>query len=113
LMDTGLIPGVDNIHTFELNESELSVGIKTAVFDSLYTNQASKNIFALGKISEDPFFGNLTAGVYLQFAPPEDEYSFEGFTLDSAFVSLVYARRSYGDTMSASANAQSYAVYRV
>lgn len=113
LMDTGLIPGVDNIHTFELDESQLSVGIATGVFDSLYTNQASKNIFALGKISEDPFFSNLTTGVYIQFAPPENDYNFEGFTLDSAFVSLVYARRSYGDTMSASGNVQQYAAYRL
>lgn len=112
-MDTGLIPGVDNIHTFELKENDLSIGLRTAVFDSLHTNLPSKNIIALGKISEDPFFSDLTAGVYMQFAPPEDGYSFEGFTLDSAFVSLVYARRSYGDTMSATANAQRYAVYRV
>lgn len=114
-----LIPVVDNIHTFNLPADSLAITLSSALFDSVSTNTYTPNqspIIGIGKIQFDPFFGNLSEGLYIQFVPPNDFHSFPSlslFTFDSAVIALPYSGFSYGDTSMAASNFQGYKVYRV
>jgi len=116
---TDMIPDIDNIHTFGLSADSLDISLQTAILDSLRTNlfnSSSAPIAALGLISDDPFFGKLTAGLYLQVVPPTSSFSFPSastYTFDSAVLALPYSGTSYGDTTNPSGNMQSYEVYRI
>ncbi|HET8573732.1 MAG TPA: DUF4270 family protein [Edaphocola sp.] len=116
---TDMIPAVDNIHTFRLSSDSLDISMQTAVLDSVRTNlysSTSSPVVALGLISADPFFGKLTAGLYLQVVPPVASFSFPSsatYTFDSAVLALPYAGVSFGDTTNPAANVQSFEVYRV
>lgn len=116
---TNLIPEIDNVHTFGLSADSLAVSLQTAVLDSVRTNlynSKSSPIAALGLISDDPFFGKLTASLYLQVVPPTGSFSFPSpatYTFDSAVLALPYSGISYGDTTNPSGNVQSYEVYRI
>ncbi len=108
-----LIPPVDNINTFALNDFGMTM--KIGVQDSLVTNNYTKNTVGVGYISDDPFFGKTTVGAYLQFLPPNAAaFSFpSGFNLDSAVLLLPYSKFSYGDTIPAAGNLQYLNVYRI
>lgn len=116
---TDMIPAVDNIHTFNLPADSLDISLQTAALDSVRTNlysSTSSPIAALGLISDDPFFGKLTASLYLQVVPPTGSFSFPSatvYTFDSAVLALPYSGVSYGDTTNPSGNVQSFDVYRI
>ncbi|MGJ7033677.1 DUF4270 family protein [Niabella hirudinis] len=64
----GLIPEVDNIHTFDTTlEVEAFNGIFTAANDSTHSSFAFPQV--LGKIDNDPIFGKTDARVYFQVSP--------------------------------------------
>ncbi|WP_158624889.1 DUF4270 family protein [Gynurincola endophyticus] len=93
----GLIPEVDNVHTFEVI---LPVEIDNHFLaDSTRITAASKN--AIG-ILEDPVFGNTEAAMYFSLNPTS--YGFYPFgnrdnvVLDSAVLSISYTT-VYGDTL--------------
>lgn len=110
---TDLIPPVDNINTFALDNFGLVM--TTGVQDSLVTNDYTNNTVGIGYISDDPFFGKTTMGAYMQFLQPSAAaFSFPtGFSLDSALLLLPYSKFSYGDTLPAAGNLQYLNVYRV
>ncbi len=96
----GLIPPVDNIHTFD---STLSVQVFNDTFTSLTDSlriTANADHF-LGHIQSDPFFGQTEARLYLQLKPSEyAKYPFarpDSVTIDSVVLVLSYAD-TYGDT---------------
>lgn len=92
-----LIPPVDNIYTFEVNN--LTMSVKNSYFDSLRTNDVAYPVAALGSITNDAFFGKTAAGIYLQFIPPSENFAFPaGTIMDSAILSIPYVNFSYGDT---------------
>jgi hypothetical protein len=92
-----LIPGVDNINTFEVNDLTLSV--KNTYYDSLQTNVYTYPLVAIGGITEDAFFGRTMAGAYMQFIPPSADFTFPaGVQMDSAVISIPYMGFSYADT---------------
>jgi hypothetical protein len=92
-----LIPPVDNINTFEVNDLTLSV--KNVYFDSLQTNIYAYPLVAIGGITSDPFFGRTMAGAYMQFVPPSDNFTFPtDVVMDSAVISMPYMNFSYADS---------------
>lgn len=92
-----LIPGVDNINTFEVNDLALSV--KNTYFDSLQTNIYAYPLVAIGGITNDAFFGRTMAGAYMQFIPPSQNFTFPAnVVMDSAVISMPYMSFSYADT---------------
>jgi hypothetical protein len=108
-----LIPPVDNIHTFGLDASSFNPVLRPGFFDSARTDDYTNYYAGIGKISNDPFFGRVTAGLYVQFTPPSTFFSFpDSLTLDSANISIPYYR-SYGDTSTPINNFLYLDVYRV
>lgn len=99
---TDLIPPVDNINTFEVKDFNLQVN--TEYHDSLFTNDNNYMLMALGKISNDPFFGITNAGIYMQFKLPELGFKFPQGSYDSVILSVPYYISTtngyavYGDT---------------
>lgn len=106
-----LIPDVDNIHTFEITDFAFS--LHNAYKDSLQTNDYSYMVAGLGSIQNDPFFGNTNSGIFLQFVPPTENFSFPaGYTVDSAVLSLPYFSYVYGNNDSVN-NLQHIKVHRI
>lgn len=92
-----LIPGIDSINTIEV--SDLSMSVQNSYFDSLQTNDYTYPYVAIGGITGDPFYGKTNAGVYMQFVPPAESFSFPaGTIIDSSFLSVPFAGFGYGDT---------------
>jgi hypothetical protein len=92
-----LIPGVDNIHTFEVTDFNMSV--KNAYNDSLWTSDYTYPFVTIGRINNDPFFGKTAAGVYFQVVPPASGFTFPaGVIIDSSVLSIPYLDFAYGDT---------------
>lgn len=93
----GLIPPVDNIHTFEteLNTTTGNLLDTASVFPIRTDN------LVLGRINNDPLFGRTTAILNLEIKPEYFPYRFQGIydslTLDSAVLVLSY-KGSWGDT---------------
>ena len=96
----GLVPSIDNIHTFGLEAPFFQPIIKMGSFDSVVTSNYTNYIGGAGMLDQDPFFGSIREGMFVQFRPPTTFYSFpSGLTLDSAVVILPYSS-AYGDTSS-------------
>jgi hypothetical protein len=92
-----LIPDVDNINTFQVDDLTLSV--KNTYFDSLQTNIYSYPLVAIGGITSDAFFGRTMAGAYMQFIPPSDNFTFPtGVVMDSAVISMPFMSFGYADS---------------
>ncbi len=110
-----LIPDIDNIHTFGLDESFFTPSIKVGQYDSLWTNDYDYAYGAVGKMSDDPFFGSSEAGLYIQFIPQSNFTKFTaGTTIDSATICLPYVLNAvYGDTSKTTPNFQHLKVYRI
>lgn len=109
-----LIPDIDNIHTFGLNESFFTPNLAVTQYDSLITNDSTYFYAGIGKISDDPFFGSSESGLFVQFIP---SISFTQFpadvVVDSASICLPYVSNVYGDTSRTTANVINLSVYRV
>ncbi|WP_262607301.1 DUF4270 domain-containing protein [Taibaiella helva] len=94
-----LIPPVDNIHTFEVKDFNMTVN--NLYYDSIWTNDKDYRIVSIGALSNDPFFGKTQAGLYIQFLPPSEGFAFPtGTIIDSALVSLPFNNFKYADTAS-------------
>lgn len=94
-----LIPGVDSINIFQVDT--MSMSVKNSYYDSLWTNDYGYPIVGIGRISDDVFFGKTNQGVYLQFAPPIEGFSFPaGTIIDSTVLSIPYIYYAYGDSSS-------------
>lgn len=97
----GLIPEVDNIHTFDtIVEVETYNHLFTAATDSFNTTPA--DIQFLGLISDDPIFGETDARLFFQLYPGTGKRVFvgpvAGRVIDSAVLSIPYSG-TYGDTL--------------
>lgn len=93
----GLIPTVDNVHTFE---TILEVETDNFLFNDTTKNYGS--ILGAGIIENDPEFGRTEATMYFQFGPNGGINPFESFDtiyVDSLFLNLAYDGL-YGDSMS-------------
>ncbi len=95
-----LIPGVDNIKTFD---TTLEIKTTQGIFDNDSTLVSSSNDLVFGRISNDPVFGTTTANLYTQFKPTSYPfyYGVVGDTItkfDSVVLSLSY-KGYWGDTL--------------
>lgn len=94
-----LNPDVDNIHTFELEADFFNPTLQVAQKDSVKTSDYKEFTIGLGKVTGDPFYGSVSAGLFFQVSPPSNFFQFpNGLHFDSAFVVLPYAMANYGDT---------------
>lgn len=93
----GLIPVVDNIHTFDT-----TIEVIANNFDTLSTecdSMSATDLHALGIIDDDPYFGKTSANIYVEFKPQTFPFTFsDSIDLDSAFLVLHYSH-AYGDTI--------------
>jgi hypothetical protein len=97
-----LIPAVDNITTFD---TTLAVETYNGIFEILSDSARSFSIdqFFLGRISNDPLFGQTDASIYLELKPSFYKFGFknighpDSLFLDSAVLVLDYVG-TYGDT---------------
>src|SRR5436190_21082832 len=99
-LGTGLIPGVDNISTFDtiINVQAFNdtFGILSDSTRFSYTDEAF-----LGRINSDPIFGKTDARLFLELKPSAYKFSFankaDSLFLDSVVLVLDH-HDSYGDT---------------
>ena len=95
-----LIPVVDNITTFD---TTLSIETYNGIFDPLLDSQkiTGDAIHYLGRITNDPLFGQTDARIFVELKPPFYRYSFgnkpDSLHIDSVVLVLEYAE-TYGDT---------------
>jgi hypothetical protein len=96
----GLIPGVDNVNTFDT-----TLNVVANNFDSIPFNKECATVYptdehALGFLN-DPLFGTTKATIFTELKPATFPFAFEGVisnrTLDSVVLVLAYTR-TYGDT---------------
>jgi hypothetical protein len=107
-----LIPDVDNINTFEVNDFAMS--IRNAYFDSLQTNDYNYPMVGVGRISNDAFFGKTTAGAYIQFIPPSANFTFpQGIVLDSAVLSVPHSGFYYADSNKNASTLMHFKAYQI
>jgi hypothetical protein len=98
-LGNGLIPAVDNVHTFE---TVLEVETNNLLFPDTSRTFGTQPI-AIGAISDDPEFGKTTAHLYLSMVPAS--YGSHPFVkkdtvvIDSVVLSL-QSSTLYGDSMS-------------
>lgn len=95
----GLIPVVDNIHTFDTTLTVIANNMDDL---SLCDSIERADLHALGIIAGDPLFGNTTASIYMELKPGSYPFAFPAsdagtFAIDSVVLVLKYAN-SYGDT---------------
>ena len=92
----GLIPVVDNIHTFDTTIDVIAVNFDSVISecDSL----RSTDLHTLGVIGNDPYFGKTDANIYVEFKPASYPFSIpDTLRFDSAYLVLHYSH-SYGDS---------------
>ncbi len=95
----GLIPVVDNIHTFDTTLNVIANNFDDpSICDSVYRT----DLHALGYISNDPLFGSTSASIYMELKPSAYPFAFPAsdagtLAIDSAVLVLSYSH-SYGDT---------------
>ncbi len=109
---SGLIPGVDNVNTFDTTLNVIANNIDSVSLGKGCTVIYPTDDHALGYIGNDPLFGTTQATLYTEFKPsifpfylpakPADR------TLDSMVLMLSY-RRTFGD----STTPQSVKVYEI
>lgn len=96
----GLIPPVDNIHTFDTTlEVQAFNDSFTMATDSIRSLGTDEQF--LGQINNDPFFGKTDARMFLQMKPGFFKYTFlnkpDSLYIDSVVLVLSYVE-TYGDT---------------
>jgi len=95
---SGLIPDVDNVHTFD---TSLQVFSNTYLFNDS-TRLAQTYQHAIGSINADPLFGTVRAELYTEIKPTAYPVNFftkdSLISLDSVVLSLTY-KGAYGDTL--------------
>ncbi len=96
----GVIPEVDNIHTFDTTlEVSAFNHIFTAANDSFHVYGAYEQF--LGVITNDPLFGKTDARMYFNVSLPHEKFAFQNVpgkvVLDSVVLIMNYLE-TYGDT---------------
>lgn len=96
----GLIPPIDNIHTFDTTlEVQAFNDTFTLATDSIRSVRTDEQF--LGYISNDPLFGKTDARMYFQMKPAFFKYTFlnkpDSLYIDSVVLVLSYVE-TYGDT---------------
>lgn len=96
----GLIPPIDNIHTFDTTlEVQAFNDSFTLATDSVLSYREDEQF--LGVINNDPLFGKTDARMYLQLKPGFFKYTFlnkpDSLYIDSVVLVLGYVE-TYGDT---------------
>lgn len=102
IINSNLVPTVDNIHTFEVSDT-VTYFTKTIIDDSVVTSyNVAPSLGSVGTANGDAFFGNTSNGIYFQIVPPTTSYSFPVARnlIDSAVIVLPY-NFSWGDTSAA------------
>ncbi len=97
----GLIPPVDNIHTFDtIMDVEAYNQLFTALEDSTRSSESSPQV--LGYISNDPLFGTSDARMFFELKPATYPFTFanlpDSLRLDSV-VLILESAGVWGDTM--------------
>ncbi|HTO17069.1 MAG TPA: hypothetical protein VLZ83_14965 [Edaphocola sp.] len=104
----GIIPDVDNIHTFEKGNADFDISFANSISDTITTSNFSfsgTNVIAVGAFT-DPFFGKTKSVAHFQITPYSSQFRFpEGSIIDSAVLVLPFTNgtasgRIYGDTNS-------------
>lgn len=107
-LGSDLIPGVDNVHTFELSLNTVTDNVRFD--DSTKLNYADQ--VAIGDIN-DPEFGQTHGDAYFNISPSSfGTYPFinkDSVIMDSVVLSLAYTE-GYGDTLNGS---QTFRVYEI
>lgn len=92
----GLIPVVDNVHTFDTVLSVIANNFDSVSKDCVKIFPG--DFHSLGYISNDPYFGTTRSIIYTELKPPFFPYSFPASrTLDSVVLVLSY-KSAYGDS---------------
>lgn len=92
----GLIPVVDNVHTFDTVLSVIANNFDSVSKDCVKIFPG--DFHSLGFISNDPYFGTTRSIIYTEFKPPFFPYNFPAIrTLDSIVLVLSY-KSAYGDS---------------
>lgn len=96
---SGLIPGVDNIHTFDTTFNVIGNNYDGI---SLCDSTTRNDILALGTIDNNPLFGSTSAEIYFNFTPSAypvvlPQHDDNTMVVDSVVLVLKYVN-SYGDT---------------
>lgn len=115
IINSNLTPAVDNIKTFALADSDITVLTKTKFDDSLVTSGTVSPVIAgCGTINFDPFFGLTKSGLYFQVIPPTSAYTFPiaASAIDSVVLILPYSGFTWGDTTNQS-QMQTFTAYRM
>ncbi len=83
-----ILPGIDGVNTFD---TTLTVEAYNSIFDplkdSVYIGAGSDHI--LGSVTNDPFFGNTDASIFLQLKPEVFPWTFNGVKKDSLYIDSV------------------------
>ncbi|GAA4306096.1 DUF4270 domain-containing protein [Compostibacter hankyongensis] len=107
ILGQDLIPGIDNINTFQTDTFTV---IAHTVYkpDSLLTSATPE--MTVGAINGDPVFGTTTGIAYTQLGLSSSEFKFTGdnVSIDSAVLSFSFTGY-YGDSL----GPQQYTVYRI
>lgn len=107
-----LIPEVDNIHTFDTTiEIETYNNIFDALNDTLRVSSSFEQF--LGKISNDPLFGQTDARMYFQVGPTSRTNYYFPNTADKLFLDSVVLIVNYLETYGDSSIAQTINVSEV
>lgn len=105
-----LIPGVDNIHTFDTTFDVIAVNYDDlAACDTAH----STALQALGIISNDPYFGTTEASIYAEVLPPTFPYTFPSASSDSLFIDSVVVILPYSHTFGDTLSPQKVNVYQL
>lgn len=101
LGDTDLVPGVDNINTFELTQMDLDAKLSVNILDSFVSGNPDVPVGALGQVKDDPFYGEVASSLYLQFTIPNNSFALPDsiFSYDSIVLTLPYSNVKYGDSV--------------
>jgi hypothetical protein len=94
----GLIPAVDNIHTFDTTYKIIGINYDSTQCDTINRT----GLQALGIIANDPLFGSTNANIYFEFKPQNFPFNFpaadaNSIVIDSAIMVLSYSH-TFGDT---------------
>ncbi len=100
-LGSGLIPPVDNIHTFDtLIDVQAFNDTFDILTDTAYGSTSITNY--IGQINNDPFFGKSDATLFLELKPPTFRFTFsnrpDSLHIDSVVLVLNYVE-TYGDTL--------------
>lgn len=105
----GLIPAIDNIHTFDTTFSVIAINFDDNECDTVQRN----DLQALGIISNDPYFGKTKASIYAEFKPAFFPYTFPAADPDSLLVDSVVLILSYSHTFGDTNLLQKVNVYQL